>query len=107
MARAAPRNSLTQYDKELEVWVDRRAAAFSAWYELFPRSQSGDGKRHGTFDDVIARLSHVRDLGFDVLYLTPIHPVGHTNRKGRNNALSAAASDPGSVYAIGSDARRA
>jgi starch synthase (maltosyl-transferring) len=83
--------------------VDRREAAFSAWYELFPRSQSGDGKRHGTFDDVIARLPYVRDLGFDVLYLTPIHPIGRTNRKGRNNALSATPSDPGSVYAIGSD----
>jgi starch synthase (maltosyl-transferring) len=102
MAPAAPRNSLTQYDNELQVWVDRRAAAFSAWYELFPRSQSGDGKRHGTFDDVIARLPYIRDLGFDVLYLTPIHPVGRTNRKGRNNALSATPSDPGSVYAIGS-----
>jgi starch synthase (maltosyl-transferring) len=103
MARAGPRISLTRYGKELEVWVDRRAAAFSAWYELFPRSQSDDGKRHGTFDDVIARLPYVRDLGFDVLYLTPIHPVGSTNRKGRNNALTAGPSDPGSVYAIGSE----
>ena len=102
IARAGSRASLTRYDRELEVWVDRPAAAFSAWYELFPRSQSGDGRRHGTFDDVIARLPYVRDLGFDVLYLTPIHPVGTTNRKGRNNALSATPSDPGSVYAIGS-----
>jgi starch synthase (maltosyl-transferring) len=103
MTHAAPRTSLTRYDKDLEIWVDRRAAVFSAWYELFPRSQSGDGKRHGTFDDVIARLPYVRDLGFDVLYLTPIHPVGRTNRKGRNNALSAGPADPGSVYAIGAE----
>ena len=63
-----------------------RRAAFSAWYELFPRSQSGDPSRHGTFDDVIARLPYVRDLGFDVLYFPPIHPIGRTNRKGTNNS---------------------
>ncbi len=60
--------------RSFAVWVDRRAAAFSAWYEMFPRSQSGDVERHGTFDDVIARLPYVRDLGFDVLYFPPIHP---------------------------------
>ena len=102
MARVAPRTNLTRYHKELEVWVDRRRAAFSAWYEMFPRSQSGDAGRHGTFDDVIARLPYVRDLGFDVLYFTPIHPIGRTNRKGRNNSLKAAAGDAGSPYAIGS-----
>ena len=68
-----------------QVFADREAAAFSAWYELMPRSQSGDPTRHGTFDDVIARLPYVRDLGFDVLYFPPIHPIGRTNRKGRNN----------------------
>jgi starch synthase (maltosyl-transferring) len=102
MQRAGPRTHLTTYAKELAVWVDRRAAAFSAWYEMFPRSQSGDVERHGTFDDVIKRLPYVRDLGFDVLYFTPIHPVGRTNRKGRNNALKAEPGDPGSPYAIGS-----
>jgi starch synthase (maltosyl-transferring) len=102
MARVAPRTHLTRYDKELEVWVDRRLAAFSAWYEMFPRSQSGDAGRHGTFEDVIVRLPYVRDLGFDVLYFTPIHPIGRTNRKGRNNSLKAQPDDAGSPYAIGS-----
>lgn len=102
MHRAGPRTHLTVYPKNLPVWVDRRAAAFSAWYELFPRSQSGNVTRHGTFDDVIKHLPYVRDLGFDVLYFPPIHPVGRTNRKGRNNSLEPAPDDPGSPYAIGS-----
>ena len=105
MHRAGPRTHLTTYATELPVWVDRRAAAFSAWYELFPRSQSGDVKRHGTFDDVIAALPYVRDMGFDVLYFPPIHPIGRTNRKGRNNALTAGPDDPGSPYAIGGGRR--
>src|SRR3546814_19927693 len=87
----------------LPLTVDRERAAFSAWYELMPRSQSGDPGRHGTFDDVMARLPYVRDLGFDVLYLPPIHPIGRTNRQGRNNSLKAAQGDPGSHSAIGSD----
>jgi starch synthase (maltosyl-transferring) len=102
MRRAGPRTHLTTYEKEVPVWVDRHAGAFSAWYEMFPRSQSGDVKRHGTFDDVIERLPYVRDLGFDVLYFTPIHPVGRTNRKGRNNSLKPEPGEPGSPYAIGS-----
>ncbi len=102
MTRVAPRTHLTRYGKELEAWVDRPRAAFSAWYEMFPRSQSGDVRRHGTFDDVIARLPYVRDLGFDVLYFTPIHPIGAVNRKGRNNSLKAEPGEPGSPYAIGS-----
>jgi starch synthase (maltosyl-transferring) len=102
MARVGPRVNLTRYDKQLEVWVDRRRAAFSAWYEMFPRSQSQEADRHGTFADVIARLAYVRDLGFDVLYFTPIHPIGRTNRKGRNNSLKAQPGDTGSPYAIGS-----
>ena len=72
--------------------VERRKAAFSSWYELFPRSESPVEGRHGTFDNVIARLPQIRAMGFDVLYLTPIHPIGRTNRKGRNNSL---ASTPG------------
>ncbi len=103
MARSGLRTNLSSYAKELEVWVDRRRAVFSAWYELFPRSQSGDASRHGTFDDVIRRLPYVRDLGFDVLYLTPIHPIGRTNRKGPNNSLSPSPADHGSPYAIGSE----
>jgi len=99
---AGPRPFEATYEKQLSVVVERQAAAFSAWYELTPRSQSGDAKRHGTFKDVIARLPYVRDMGFDVLYLTPIHPIGLTNRKGRNNALVAESGEPGSPYAIGS-----
>lgn len=102
MHGAAPRTNLTTY-KTLEVFVDRPAAAFSAWYEVFPRSQSGDPRRHGTFDDVIDRLPYVQDLGFDVLYFPPIHPIGRKNRKGRNNTLIALPDDPGSPYAIGSE----
>ncbi len=101
MQAAGPRTNLSRYPQTLEVIADRTAARFAAWYELFPRSQSGDPNRHGTFDDVIRRLPYVRDMGFDVLYFTPIHPIGRTNRKGRNNSLTAAPGDPGSPYAIG------
>jgi starch synthase (maltosyl-transferring) len=83
--------------------AERIGASFASWYELFPRSQSGDPNRHGTFDDVIRRLPAVRDMGFDVVYFPPIHPIGKTNRKGRNNSLKAAPGDPGSPYAIGSE----
>jgi len=88
----------TQYTVESE----RAEAAFASWYQVFPRSQSGDPNRHGTFDDVITRLPAIREMGFDVLYFPPIHPIGSTNRKGRNNSLVAAPGDPGSPYAIGS-----
>jgi len=81
--------------------VERDGAAFANWYELFPRSASDDEQRHGTFDDVIRRLGAIRGMGFDVLYFPPIHPIGRTNRKGRNNSLRAEADDPGSPYAIG------
>ncbi len=103
LARAGLRTNVTTYDKVLSAWVDRRRAVFSAWYEMFPRSQSGNVRRHGTFDDVIARLPYVRELGFDVLYFPPIHPIGKTNRKGRNNSLTPTKDDPGSPYAIGSE----
>jgi starch synthase (maltosyl-transferring) len=85
------------------VDAERRHAAFASWYQIFPRSQSGDPDRHGTFDDVIARLPAIREMGFDVLYFPPIHPIGRTNRKGRNNSLIAGPNDPGSPYAIGSE----
>ncbi len=101
MAQVGPRADMTRYDRDIPVWVDRERAAFSAWYELFPRS-TGPADRHGTFHDVIDRLPYVRDLGFDVLYFPPIHPIGTTNRKGRNNALRAGPDDIGSPYAIGS-----
>jgi starch synthase (maltosyl-transferring) len=81
--------------------VDRPVARAGAWYELFPRSQGAVTGGHGTFQDCIARLPEIAALGFDVLYLPPIHPIGCTNRKGKNNELKAAAGDPGSPYAIG------
>ncbi|WP_447989129.1 alpha-1,4-glucan--maltose-1-phosphate maltosyltransferase [Achromobacter spanius] len=84
------------------IWVDRPQACHSAWYELFPRSQAREPGRHGTFDDVIERLPDIQEMGFDVLYLPPIHPIGLSNRKGRNNALTAGPDDVGSPYAIGS-----
>jgi starch synthase (maltosyl-transferring) len=102
MADAGRRLNLSSLPTPLPLSVDRERAQFSAWYELFPRSAANDTSRHGTFDDVIARLPYVRELGFDVLYLTPIHPLGTTNRKGKNNSLTAGPDDPGSVYAIGS-----
>ncbi|MFN3890805.1 MAG: alpha-1,4-glucan--maltose-1-phosphate maltosyltransferase [Beijerinckiaceae bacterium] len=101
MRQHGPRSGVSR-SETFEVIVDRKRAAFSSWYELFPRSASNDAERHGSFTDVIARLPYIRDLGFDVVYFPPIHPIGFTNRKGRNNSLSASADDPGSVYAIGS-----
>ncbi len=82
------------------VTVDPPLAAFSAWYELFPRSTGPEGK-HGTLRDAEARLAYVADLGFDVVYLPPIHPIGRTHRKGRDNALVAQPGEPGSPWAIG------
>jgi starch synthase (maltosyl-transferring) len=89
---------------ELPLMVDRERARFGAWYELFPRSQGRDPARPRptTFDDAAWRLPEIAALGFDVVYLPPIHPIGRTNRKGANNALKARAGDPGSPYAIGS-----
>lgn len=89
--------------QELPIDAERRAAQFANWYELFPRSLSGDPVRHGTFDDVIPRLAAIREMGFDTLYFPPIHPIGLKHRKGKNNAAVSAPDDPGSPYAIGSD----
>ncbi|HEY5226167.1 MAG TPA: alpha-amylase family glycosyl hydrolase, partial [Methylovirgula sp.] len=89
--------------KPTPIEIERPQAAFAAWYELFPRSVTEAPERHGTFADVMARLPAIRAMGFDVLYLPPIHPIGRTNRKGRNNSLAAGADDPGSPYAIGSE----
>lgn len=82
--------------------ADRVAARYSSWYELFPRSQTDSAERHGTFADVMERLPAISAMGFDVLYLPPIHPIGMTHRKGRNNSLNAESFEPGSPYAIGS-----
>ncbi len=87
---------------ELPLVVDRERAAFSTWYELFPRSAAQSEGRHGTFKDVEALLPYVAELGFDVLYMPPIHPIGYDKRKGRNNALVAEPGDVGSPWAIGS-----
>ena len=86
----------------LEIDVDRKRAAFSSWYELFPRSSSPDPRRHGTFKDVEARLPYVAEMGFDVIYFPPIQPIGRIKRKGANNALAAKSDDVGSPWAIGS-----
>jgi len=85
----------------LGVLVERKKARFSTWYELFPRSASPEPGRHGTLSDVKARLDYVSRLGFDVLYLPPVHPIGRTNRKGRDGAREAGLGDPGSPWAIG------
>ncbi|HEX5125196.1 MAG TPA: alpha-1,4-glucan--maltose-1-phosphate maltosyltransferase [Rhodocyclaceae bacterium] len=94
---------LLRLDTLFPVDSERREANFSSWYELFPRSQGTTHENdHGNFDDVIARLPAIRDMGFDVLYFPPIHPIGMTYRKGRNNHPAATAEDIGSPYAIGS-----
>ena len=97
------RGAATRYDRELEVVVDRPLARFAAWYELFPRSQGRLPGRHGTFRDCIERLPDIAGMGFDVVYLPPIHPIGRSFRKGRNNALEAGLDDPGSPWAIGNE----
>lgn len=110
MAESQPRPDLTR-SPNFPLIVDRDKARFGAWYQMMPRSQSQDFKsqdfsegagRHGTLRDCIARVPDIAAMGFDVLYFTPIHPIGHTRRKGRNNAPVATAGDPGSPYAIGS-----
>jgi starch synthase (maltosyl-transferring) len=104
MERYPLREDLTAYDHVLPVQVDRVAARYAAWYELFPRSMSDDPSRHGTWDDVIRKLPYVRDMGFDVLYFPPIHPIGKTFRKGKNNSLTPGPDEPGVPYAIGGEA---
>jgi starch synthase (maltosyl-transferring) len=89
------------YEKELVVVVEREKARCGAWYEMFPRSCAREPGRHGTFRDCEARLPYIAGMGFDVLYLPPIHPIGRTYRKGKNNALVAGPDDPGSPWAIG------
>ena len=104
MAGCPDRRQETAYGRLLRVQVERPRARFSTWYELFPRSCSTEPGRHGTFQDVIARLPYIAAMGFDVLYLPPIHPIGRSHRKGKNNQTLAAADDPGSPWAIGAQA---
>jgi starch synthase (maltosyl-transferring) len=92
----------TESDVELSVVVDPVRARFSAWYELFPRSTSGEPGKHGTFADCEKRLEYIAAMGFNVVYLPPIHPIGHSFRKGRNNSPEAQPGDCGSPWAIGS-----
>lgn len=100
--RYADRNLATRHPKNYVLDVERKKAGFSTWYELFPRSASPEPGRHGTFQDVKALLPRVAEMGFDVLYLPPIHPIGQQKRKGKNNSLEAGEHDPGSPWAIGS-----
>ncbi len=93
----------TRYERELGVTVDRERANFSSWYEIFPRSASPQQGKHGSFRDCEARLDYVAELGFDVLYFPPIHPIGHSFRKGKNNSVTAGDGDVGSPWAIGSE----
>lgn len=103
MKKFPDRSREVSYDKVLSVEVDRKKAGFSAWYELFPRSCSGYPGKHGTLRDCETRLAYVASMGFDVLYLPPIHPIGHSFRKGKNNELSGNPDDVGSPWAIGSN----
>jgi len=100
MASYPVRSHLTRYENELTIIVERIKAGFSSWYELFPRSM-GEGLNHGTFKDVMGMLPYVHDMGFDVLYLPPIHPIGQAYRKGKNNTTEAGPDDVGSPWAIG------
>ncbi len=103
MMRHPDRSREMRHEPELEVVVDPPLARCSAWYEMFPRSCATESGRHGTFRDCERLLEYVADLGFDVLYLPPIHPIGRVNRKGRNNSLAAGPADPGSPWAIGAE----
>jgi starch synthase (maltosyl-transferring) len=94
--RIQPRHGAVTLDEPLKIEVDRALAKFGAWYELFPRSWGG-------LQGVKQQLPRLQELGFDVVYLPPIHPIGHTNRKGRDNSLIAAPGDPGSPWAIGDE----
>ncbi len=104
MATYADRAGATQYAPVPRVVVDRPAAQTGAWYEFFPRSAEGRGDRGSTFRDCLPRVEDARAMGFDVIYFPPIHPIGHTNRKGRNNSIECEPGDPGVPWAIGSEA---
>ncbi|MGE0746833.1 MAG: alpha-1,4-glucan--maltose-1-phosphate maltosyltransferase [Rhodospirillales bacterium] len=101
MARHGERADRTAAPREIAITVDRTAARFAAWYEMFPRSQGTVPGRGATFDDCIRRLPEVQAMGFDVLYFVPVHPIGRINRKGPDNTLTPGPDDPGSPYAIG------
>ena len=104
MSRHPDRSRATRYEPVLEVTVERVLARFGAWYEMFPRSAGTDPTRSATFAEAGERIPYVAAMGFDVLYLPPIHPIGRSFRKGRNNTLQAGPGDVGSPWAIGGDA---
>jgi starch synthase (maltosyl-transferring) len=104
MAAYPDRSNATQYVPAPRVVVDRSAALFGAWYEFFPRSAEGRSDHGSTFRDCLARVDDAKAMGFDVIYFPPIHPIGHTNRKGRNNSVTCEPGDPGVPWAIGAEA---
>ena len=101
MTEHGPRADVSRLARPLQLIVDREKARFASWYEMFPRSQGRVPDQSATFADCTARLDDIADMGFDTIYLVPIHPIGKLHRKGRNNALIAHPGDPGSPYAIG------
>ena len=104
MASYPDRSNATQYAPAPRAVVDRLAARTAAWYEFFPRSAEGRGDRGSTLRDCLPRIDDAKAMGFDVIYFPPIHPIGQTNRKGRNNSITSEPGDPGSPWAIGSKA---
>jgi starch synthase (maltosyl-transferring) len=104
MATYPDRSTATQYAPAPRVMVDRVEARTAAWYEFFPRSAGGSATRGSTLREVLPRIDDARSMGFNVIYFPPIHPIGHTNRKGRNNSLKAEPGEPGVPYAIGNEA---
>ncbi len=101
MTKYPVKSRVTESEKEFRVKVEREKASFSSWYEVFPRSLGNGTEKHGTFYDVVNFLPYVAEMGFDVLYLPPIHPIGETRRKGKNNSVTAQPGEPGSPWAIG------
>jgi len=101
VARYPDLSFATWLESDLRIEVDRELAGFSSWYELFPRSASAIPGQHGTFADVERQLPEIAEMGFDILYLPPIHPIGRTNRRGKNNSIAERMDDPGSPWAVG------
>jgi len=96
------RNHVTEYHLKLKARCERKKAGFSAWYEFFPRSLNAEYKGHGTLNNCVDHLKYVAEMGFDVVYLPPVHPIGEKHRKSKNNRLNAKSGEPGSPWAIGS-----
>ncbi len=103
LSRWPDRSLQTASDEKIELTVEPVRAQFSAWYEFFPRSATGCGERHGTFRDCLPRIEDARDMGFDIVYFPPIHPIGVTHRKGKNNTTTCEPGDVGSPWAIGAE----